>query len=87
MNAILSSSIYKYPENYIYGIDTFYVESFSNVIYVYQNNRIALGYEQYSTRNNLAVCHWNESVDHEHTSISNPQNAIRPRSKGGKKEL
>jgi hypothetical protein len=45
------------------------------VINVYQNKRIAFGDEQYNTRNNLAVCHWNENIDHEHTSVSNPQNA------------
>ena len=98
-NAILSSNIYKHPEDYIYGRDTFYVESFNNVINVYKNKRIAFGDEQYNTRNNLAVCHWNENVDREHTSVSNPQNvdrehtsvsnpqnARRPRSKR-KKEL
>ena len=85
VNAILSSNIYKHPEDYIYGRDTFYVESFNNVINVYQNKRIAFGDEQYNTRNNLAVCHWNENVDREHTSVSNPQNARRPRSKRGKK--
>jgi hypothetical protein len=51
----LSSNIYKHPEDYIYGRDTFYVESFNNVINVYQNKRIAFGDEQYNTRNNLAV--------------------------------
>jgi hypothetical protein len=60
-------------------------ESFNNVINVYQNKRIAFGDEQYNTRNNLAVCHWNENVDREYTSVSNPQNARRPRSKRGKK--
>jgi hypothetical protein len=77
VNAILSSNIYKHPEDYVYGRDTFYVESFNNVINVYQNKRIAFRDEQYNTRNNLAVCHWNENVDREHTSVSNPQNARR----------
>jgi hypothetical protein len=31
VNAILSSNIYKHPEDYIYGRDTFYVENFNNV--------------------------------------------------------
>jgi hypothetical protein len=35
VNAILSSNIYKHPEDYIYGRDTFYVENFNNVINVY----------------------------------------------------
>jgi hypothetical protein len=72
VNAILSSNIYKHPEDYIYGRDTFNVESFNNVINVYQNKRIAFGDEKCNTRNNLAVCHWNENVDREHTSVSNP---------------
>jgi hypothetical protein len=56
VNAILSLNIYKHPEDYIYGRDTFYVESFNNVINVYQNKRMAFGDEQYNTRNNLADC-------------------------------
>jgi hypothetical protein len=87
VNAIVSSNIYKHPEDYIYGRDTFYVESFNNVINVYQNKRIVFDDEQYNTRNNLAVCHWNKNVDREHTSVSNPQNARRPRSKRGKKTI
>jgi hypothetical protein len=31
--------------------------------------------------------HWNKNVDREHTSVSNPQNARRPRSKRGKKTI
>jgi hypothetical protein len=48
VNAILSSNIYKHPEDYIYGRDTFYVESFNNVINVYQNKRIAFGWKYLS---------------------------------------
>jgi hypothetical protein len=40
VNAMLSSNIYKHPEDYIYGRHTFYVENFNNVINVYQNKRI-----------------------------------------------
>lgn len=87
VNAILSSNIYKHPEDYIYGRDTFYVESFNNVINVYQNKRIAFGDEQYNTRNNLAVCHWNENVDREHTSVSNPQMLEDPEVKEEKRNI
>jgi hypothetical protein len=33
---------------------------------------VAFGDEKCNTRNNLAVCHWNENIDREHTSVSNP---------------
>ena len=63
----------------------FMLKALTMCLMFYQNKRIAFGDEQYNTRNNLAVCHWNENVDREHTSVSNPQNARRPRRKRGNK--
>ena len=67
------------------GKDTYYVESFNNVLNIYQDKRIAFGDKQYNARANLAVCQWNENVDRPFTSVWNPQNNRRPRSRLGKK--
>ena len=85
LNVILNSTIYKSADDYLLGRDTFYVESFNNVTNVYQNKRIAFGDSQYNARANLSVLHWNENVDREYTSVSNPKNHRMPRSKKGKK--
>ncbi|CAC5390215.1 unnamed protein product [Mytilus coruscus] len=72
LGVLLNSNIFKYPQDYVLGKDTFYVESFNNVINIYQDKRIAFGDKQYNARSNLAVCQWNENVDRDFTSISNP---------------
>ncbi|VDI45471.1 Hypothetical predicted protein [Mytilus galloprovincialis] len=85
LGILLNSTIFKYPQDYVLGKDTFYVESFNNVINIYQDRRIAFGDKQYNARSNLAVCQWNENVDRDYTSISNPRNPRTPRSVRGKK--
>ncbi|CAC5384549.1 unnamed protein product [Mytilus coruscus] len=44
------------------------------------DKRIAFSDKQYNARSNLAVCQWNENVDRDFTSISNPRNPRTPRS-------
>ena len=83
--AIKDSVIYKYPEDYVLGKDTFYVESFNNVMNIFQDKRIAFGDDQYKLRSNLAVVHWNENVDREHTSVYKSRNPNAPRNQKGKK--
>ncbi|CAC5364483.1 unnamed protein product [Mytilus coruscus] len=73
LGVLLNSNIFKYPQDYVLGKDTFYVESFNNVINIYQDKCIAFGDKQYNARSNLAVCQWNETVDRDFTSISNPR--------------
>ena len=85
VKVILNSSIFRYPQDYILGRDTFYVESFNNVMNIYQDKRIAFGDMQYNARSNLAVLQWNENVDRDFTSISNQRNPRAPRSQRGKK--
>lgn len=77
--------IYKYPQDYVLGKDTFYVESFNNVMNIFQDKRISFGDDQYRFRSNLAVCHWNENVDREFTSVHRPNNPNAPRNAKGKK--
>jgi hypothetical protein len=66
--AITSSTIYKKPENFSYGKDTHYVESFNNVLNIFQDKRISFTSKEYSKRAHLAVLHWNENVDRGYTS-------------------
>jgi hypothetical protein len=42
-NVIRKSTIYQHPQDYILGKDTFYVESFNNVMNIFQDKRICLG--------------------------------------------
>ena len=50
--------------------DTFYVESFNNVLNMFQDKRIAFGNPEYTRRSQLAVSHLNENVYPPFTSIS-----------------
>ncbi|OWF48170.1 hypothetical protein KP79_PYT14453 [Mizuhopecten yessoensis] len=54
---LTNSTLCKHAEDYRLGRDTFYVESFNNVINIYQDKRIAFSDDQYTSRANLAVCH------------------------------
>lgn len=59
---IVNSIIYKYPDDFKLGRDTYFVESFNNTLNIYQDKRIAFGSEQYKVRVFLGTCHWNENV-------------------------
>lgn len=67
-NAIQKSTLYKSAQDYVYGKDTYYVESFNNTMNMFQDKRITFGNEEYKARSFLAVLHWNENVDRQHTS-------------------
>lgn len=84
-NAIKSSVIYKSPEDFILSRSSSYVESFNNVMNIFQDKRIAFSDMQYNLRSQLAVLHWNENVDREFTSIWNPRTNRAPRQQKGKK--
>ena len=70
---IKKSVLYKYPQDYILVRDTFYVESFNNVMNIFQDKRICFSDDQYLVRSNLAVLNWNDNVDRKYTSISHPR--------------
>ena len=71
LEVIKNSVVFKNPQDYRLCRDTYYVESFNDVVNVYQDKRISFSDEQYNARANLAVCHWNENVDREFTSLQN----------------
>ena len=82
---IETSVIYKYPEDFVLARDSSYVESFNNVMNIFQDKRISFSDLQYSMRSQLAVLHWNESVNRPYTSIWNSRDARAPRRRLGKK--
>lgn len=82
---IINSIIYKYPEDFKLGRDTYFVESFNNTLNIYQDKRIAFSSEQYKVRAFLSTCHWNENVGRKFTSISYRRDPKSPRRQIGKK--
>ena len=84
-NAIEGSVIYKSPHDYVLARDTSYVESFNNVMNIFQDKRIAFSNTQYMIRSHLAVLHWNENVDRAYTSVWNQRDQRAPRRQRGKK--
>ena len=84
---IKNLQIYKTPADYVHCVDTHYVESFNNVILLYQDKRIKFGDKEYKRRTNLAVLDWNENVDRDFTSITYYEDARRPRCRSGSKNL
>ena len=47
----------------------YHILSFHNVVNVYHDKRVSFSDEQYKARADFAVCHWNENVDREFTSV------------------
>ena len=84
-NAIESSVIFKSPQDYVLATDISYVESFNNVMNIFQDKRIAFSNAQYSIRSQLAVMHWNENVDRGYTSVWNRRDQRAPRRQKRKK--
>ena len=66
--ALMNTQIYKSPRDYIYCMDTYYVESFNNALLQYHDKRINFSREVYQLRRNLAVIDWNEHVNRPTTS-------------------
>lgn len=70
--AIRDSNLYKNAQWYIYNMSTAHVESFNNLLNVFQDKRIAFKHDTYMTRSKLAVCHWNENVGRESRKTHHP---------------
>ena len=66
--ALRKSLIYRNPENFALGKDTYYVESFNNSMLIFQDKRISFTSAEYLSRNKLSVIHWNDNVDRTKTS-------------------
>ena len=86
--AITKSVLYTGAQDYILAKNGYHVESFNHTMNIFHDRRIAFGNEQYNTKSKLAVCHWNEGVDREYTSMWHPKHDPRaPRQQKGKKIL
>lgn len=76
-DAIRRTVVYKSPGDFIYSLDTYYVESFNNVLNIFQDKRINFSDNIYSLRTDLAICHWNENVDRPFTSVWTAQDELK----------
>ena len=84
---ITDSVLYKHPEDFIFAMETCLVESFNNVMNVFQDNRISLlqWWAVSVAQAHLAVCLWNENADRDFTSVWKSKLDPRaPRRKKGK---
>jgi hypothetical protein len=85
---IRSTTAYRNAADYVYGRDTFYVESFNNVCLIYLDKRLHYKNEMYECRSNLAVLDWNEHVGRPASSIRlHLQSAARSRRTKGERIL
>ncbi|KAK3099354.1 hypothetical protein FSP39_003212 [Pinctada imbricata] len=84
---LLNSVIYKHPDDFKLGRDTYVVESFNNVLNIYEDKRIVFGRDQYDSRAQLATLHWNENVKREFTSVTVRRDPHAPRQRTGRKVL
>ena len=71
-DALHKSDVYKSAEDFVCAMDTFYVESFNNVLNIYRDKRISMLDSTYRMRTTLAILHWNKNVDRPYTSVSQP---------------
>ena len=84
---IHSLVVYKQAQDYVYGHDTYYVESFNNVCLIYLDKRIHYQTTMYELRSNLAVLDWNEHVDRPFTSITKSAMSSKPQRPSGPQSL
>ena len=75
------STIYINAEDFAYGKDSHYVESFNNVLNIFEDKRICFSSQEYEKRALLACLHWNENVDRDFTSEYQKPSAANRRSK------
>jgi hypothetical protein len=69
VDVVRKSVIYQHPEDFVHAMDTGIIESFHNTMNIFHDKRIAFGSAQYLSRSQLAVCHWNENVGRDYTSV------------------
>lgn len=64
--------VYKSADDYVHGMDTFYVECFNNAVLQYHDKRINFTDETYVFRTNIGILDWNENVNRPVTSVKQP---------------
>ncbi|XP_068711084.1 uncharacterized protein [Montipora foliosa] len=76
--AIMKTTIYKNPSDYLLCRDTFYIESFHVVVLIYAPKRIHFGDGTYEMRVSLAILDWNENVGRDVYSMQYYQHSRHP---------
>lgn len=61
--------VYKAPKDFLHVLDTYYVDSFNNVLNMFHDKCTQLRDDSYNMRTGLAICHWNENVDRHSTGL------------------
>ena len=63
--ALERTLIYRCPQDFVYCMDTYFVESFNNMMLQYHDKRLGshFGERQYKFRTDLAVLDWNAHVN------------------------
>ena len=84
---IRNSLIFKNPRDFRFAKDTYMVESFNNVLNIYEDKRIVFGRPQYLARSQLATIHWNENVNRPYTSTTVRRDPHAPRQRKARKVL
>ena len=79
LGKLMNTQVYKSPLDYIYCMDSYYLESFNNAILQYHDKRINFSKQVYTLRTNLAILDWNEHVNRPSTSSKTVQDAKNPR--------
>ena len=69
--------VYKTAEDYIYCMNTFYVESFNNAVLQYHDKRIHFSDSSYLFRTNLGIVDWNENVGRPVTSTKEYEDPVQ----------
>ena len=82
---INNSAIFISQADFVLARDTSYVDSFDNVMNIFQDKRISFTDQQYNARSQLAVLHWKENVDRVFISVYNPRDQRDPSRKIRKK--
>ena len=80
-------TVYKYPQDFIYNRDTYFIESLNNATLQYLDKRIHFSSDDsYKMRYNLCILDWNEHVERPFTSISKRRMSVEHsrRQKGSK---
>ena len=80
--ALMKTTIYKSPYDYVHCMDTYYVESFNNSMLQYHDKRLAshCGEKSYKFRTHLAILDWNDHINSRRvTSTKLVTDARKPR--------